>query len=63
MVHITEEQYARAFKLSRVGQHLILAYEDLQTLGKPDALAVLMRAIQELRQLIPNAFPATYDAD
>jgi hypothetical protein len=61
--HVTDEQWANACKLDTVGQHLIQAYTALRDVQEREALSILDKTIAALRQVIPNAFPATYNED
>lgn len=73
---ITEEEWKAARQRDNVGKKLIEAYQAIEAItpkdfcipGKQmskefDALVILGRAIHDVRQLLPNAFPATYNED
>jgi hypothetical protein len=63
MAPVIEEQWQTAFKLDKVGRHLLFAYKELQDLQHREALHMLDKTIADLRKVIPNAFPATYSDD
>ena len=59
----TEAHWEETFALDRAVMHAITAYEEFTRLNRPVCARVLEDALTKLRQLIPNAFPTTYNED
>lgn len=73
---VTEDEWKAARQRDNVGKKLIEAYQALEAITPKDfllpgkqmskefeALVILGKAIEEIRALLPNAFPATYNED